>query len=506
MAGPLYYDRVKETTTTTGTGTYTLAGAVTGFQSFGIVGDTNTCYYAITDGTAWEVGMGTYTLSGTTLARTTILASSNANAAVSWSAGSKTIWLDLPALVPAGLPSSQTAGNLGLAFSVASSALTCAVKQADGATDATATAPINVGMRSATASSGAFVQRTITGALSLVVPSTATLGHASAVAGTLYWYLLDNAGTLELAVSATDFGASGIASSTTIAGGSNTAATMYSATGRSNVPFAKIAQTLDTQTVAGTWAAVPSSVQLLPAASAGKSLKGNNTTNGGATLDLNVLQAMAMLGAFGTIRIQKFAASGTYTPNANLIFGIALGVGAGGGGGGSSSSGATLFNGGGGGAGSLSALFFLPTAIGASKAVTIGTHGNGGAAGSNNGTAGGDTSLGALLVAKGAAGGFYGAVGQVPTGGAGGVPGTGDLTIPGMPGMPGMYNSTNNTIAFASGNGGSGPFGAGGLGTAGGNGAAGTGNGSGGSGGYGTSNSGGNATDGYLFILEICSQ
>lgn len=100
----VYVDRCKETTTTTGTGTYTLAGAEIGFQAFSAVGDGNTCYYAITDGTDWEVGLGTYTLSGTTLARTSVLASSNGGAAVSWGAGTKTIWLDLPASqAPGGL-------------------------------------------------------------------------------------------------------------------------------------------------------------------------------------------------------------------------------------------------------------------------------------------------------------------------------------------------------------------------------------------------------------------
>ena len=68
-------DRVKETTATTGTGTYTLAGAVGSFDSFAEIGDGNTTYYACSDGTAFEVGIGTYTLSGTTLARTTILES-----------------------------------------------------------------------------------------------------------------------------------------------------------------------------------------------------------------------------------------------------------------------------------------------------------------------------------------------------------------------------------------------------------------------------------------------
>ena len=90
-------DRVKETTTTTGTGTYTLSGAVTGFEAFSSVGDGNTTYYVCTDGTDFEVGIGTYTLSGTTLARTTILESSNSDSAVNWSAGTKTIFCSQPA-------------------------------------------------------------------------------------------------------------------------------------------------------------------------------------------------------------------------------------------------------------------------------------------------------------------------------------------------------------------------------------------------------------------------
>ena len=90
-------DRVKETTTTTGTGTYTLAGAATGFESFSSVGDGNTTYYCCTDGTDFEVGIGTYTASGTTLARTTILQSSNSDAAVNWTSGTRDIFVTQPA-------------------------------------------------------------------------------------------------------------------------------------------------------------------------------------------------------------------------------------------------------------------------------------------------------------------------------------------------------------------------------------------------------------------------
>lgn len=92
-------DRVKETTTTTGTGTVTLAGAAAGFQSFAAVGTGNTTYYAIVDQTpgAWEVGVGTYTASGTTLSRTTVLASSNSGALVNFGAGTKDVFVTYPA-------------------------------------------------------------------------------------------------------------------------------------------------------------------------------------------------------------------------------------------------------------------------------------------------------------------------------------------------------------------------------------------------------------------------
>jgi hypothetical protein len=90
-------DRVQETSTTTGTGTFTLAGAVSGFQSFSVIGNANTTYYAIVLGSEWEVGLGTYTSSGTLLSRDTVLESSNGGTAVNFSAGTKNVFVTYPA-------------------------------------------------------------------------------------------------------------------------------------------------------------------------------------------------------------------------------------------------------------------------------------------------------------------------------------------------------------------------------------------------------------------------
>lgn len=120
-------DRVKETTTTTGTGAVTLAGASTGFRAFSSVmtSPSDTCYYAITGGAEWEVGLGTYSAANT-LTRTTVLRSSNSNSAVSFSAGTKEVYITLPgtealytqpddSVILAGIssePAAPTTGNL----------------------------------------------------------------------------------------------------------------------------------------------------------------------------------------------------------------------------------------------------------------------------------------------------------------------------------------------------------------------------------------------------------
>jgi hypothetical protein len=92
-------DRVRETTTTTGTGPISLLGALGGYQSFNtVMANGDTCWYAIVlPGSAWETGIGTFNPTGQLLTRTTVLESSNAGAAVSFGAGTKDIFMCQPA-------------------------------------------------------------------------------------------------------------------------------------------------------------------------------------------------------------------------------------------------------------------------------------------------------------------------------------------------------------------------------------------------------------------------
>jgi len=91
-------DRVQETASAPGTGSVTLLGAVTGFQTFAVIGNGNTTFYTIADqgGSNWEVGIGTYSTSGPTLARTTILSSSNGGLIVNFSSGTQSVFVTYP--------------------------------------------------------------------------------------------------------------------------------------------------------------------------------------------------------------------------------------------------------------------------------------------------------------------------------------------------------------------------------------------------------------------------
>jgi len=145
-------DRVQETTTTTGTGTITLAGAVTGFQSFSVIGNANTTYYTIAAGSQFEVGIGTYTSSGTLLSRDTILESSNGGSAVDFSAGTKNVFVTYPAeralytdassnAIALGTPASATLTNAsGLPLTTG---VTGTLPIANGGTGSTSTTFVN---------------------------------------------------------------------------------------------------------------------------------------------------------------------------------------------------------------------------------------------------------------------------------------------------------------------------------------------------------------------------
>jgi len=105
-------DRVKETTTTTGTGAITFAGAVGGFQTFAAgVGNSNTTYYTIQDanGAAWEIGFGTLNSDSTTLTRSAVYQSSNSDAAIILTSGTHTVFCTYPAVKSVYLDST---GNL----------------------------------------------------------------------------------------------------------------------------------------------------------------------------------------------------------------------------------------------------------------------------------------------------------------------------------------------------------------------------------------------------------
>ena len=123
-------DRVKEQSTSTGTGTINLDGAVTGFESFvSGIGTGNTTYYAIYNQGAtpseWEVGIGTVTdATPDTLSRDTILSSSNSDAAVNFTAGTKDVFCTLPAskavyLDSTGAPVGAASNGFAVAMAIA---------------------------------------------------------------------------------------------------------------------------------------------------------------------------------------------------------------------------------------------------------------------------------------------------------------------------------------------------------------------------------------------------
>ncbi|MBB3947695.1 hypothetical protein GGQ73_003666 [Rhizobium skierniewicense] len=258
---------------------------------------------------------------------------------------------------------------------------------------------------------------------------------------------------------------------------------------------------------------------LLALGGAANKLLYQNAANSYATTDLTAkardilasadTSAMkGVLGLSGAIQVVKFrliTASGTYVPDANLVFAVIEAVGGGGGGGAAVNNSTDLTIGTGGGAGEYSMALKSKADLSPSQPVTIGA---GGLAGAN----GGNTSLGSLVMAIGGNGGGAatgaGSTGPGAFGGAGGV---GDLRVPGQSGTGGntVVGSGGAVTRVNSGSGGSGRFGSGGRHNVGSVGQAGQGYGSGGGpGGVFQSTAtvnGGPGAPGLVFITEYCT-
>jgi hypothetical protein len=134
-------NRVQESATANTTVSFTLTGAVLGFQTFAVIGDTNTTYYSATDTTGqWEVGLGTYSTTGPTLTRTTIYASSNTGSAVTFS-GVVSVFVTYPSGKSVNLDGSGNVSALGTVASGTWQGSTVAV--AYGGTGVTASSGAN---------------------------------------------------------------------------------------------------------------------------------------------------------------------------------------------------------------------------------------------------------------------------------------------------------------------------------------------------------------------------
>lgn len=175
--------------------------------------------------------------------------------------------------------------NLGLAASVASNAMTVAMKISDGSTDPSSGTPVSISFRSATVTSGGFSTVSQQSALSVVVPSGASLGEPSGSVAATYIYAQNNSGVVQLCVSASNsWDETAPQASTTISAGATSANVLYCTAGVT-APIRFIGKLLSTQTVAGTWAAAPSSLSLptLGQGSTGAHYIGNITVGGCAS-------------------------------------------------------------------------------------------------------------------------------------------------------------------------------------------------------------------------------
>lgn len=223
--------------------------------------------------------------------------------------GSSTNWTTDLSSSP--ISSAFQIGNFGISTSVGASALTINAKQSDGSTDATGGNPIQVGMRNSTVTNGSYNSRQITSSLSVVVSSGATLGHTDGDDCPIFVYVIDNSGTLELAVSRSSAFRDGeLVSTTAMSAASDDADTLYSTTSRSNVPVRLIAELISNQTTAGTWSSNVSAIRLHPEASRFKSVVRLHTSNGHGSTNDKIRRY--------TTSVEDLGSDITYTDSATL--------------------------------------------------------------------------------------------------------------------------------------------------------------------------------------------
>ena len=269
-----FADNVVETSTTTTTGAYQLAGVPSGAEPgartfVAGVGDGNSCdYYAKeVSGTAWERGIGTVTDAATdTLTRTAVHSSSNGGAAVDWTG--KTV--EISAVLPARRLATDHAGlveNLTITTSRSGNAETIAIKTLAG-TDPSATDPVRIAFNTTT---GGFEVLELTAALSLTISSGSTLGATSGEPFRIWLVVFNDSSTLRLGAikcALTD-GVYGlqdnVQESSTAEGGAGAAdssGVIYTGTAVTSKMMRVLGYLEYTLTTAGTWDAAPSLVRL----------------------------------------------------------------------------------------------------------------------------------------------------------------------------------------------------------------------------------------------------
>jgi len=259
-------DRVKETTTVVGTGPATLLGSPARFIPFSNIGDTNTTFYCIVHQTLneWEVGLGTYSLGANTLTRNTVKASSSANVAVTFSAGTKdifccytaedAIWLNGPLGTP-------LSGNLSNCTNIPAGPQGSKIQPVVASVAANAiTLTLNATLldfRSTTLTDGIPITRNIVSPISCVIPNGATMG-ALTTTTRIAILAIDNAGTVELAVAniaANLLDETNKINTTALSAASDVANVIYSTTARTGVQY-RVVGFIDAVGSAGSWTSV----------------------------------------------------------------------------------------------------------------------------------------------------------------------------------------------------------------------------------------------------------